>query len=66
MTTLQEPLVITVAEAARLLGVCEKTAKTYAQTGQLPSVKIGRRRFVPVHRFKAMLDGELEGQTKLN
>lgn len=36
--------VIDVVEATRLLGVCERTLRSYASAGMIPSFKIGSRR----------------------
>lgn len=42
-----EPLTYTVAEAAQALGIGRATAYELARRGQLPVIKIGRRRVVP-------------------
>lgn len=50
--------VLTVAEAAELLGISRGTAYEYARTGQLPAVRLGRRLVIPKHRFDELLNGE--------
>jgi excisionase family DNA binding protein len=57
-TALSEPAAISLEQAARLLGVTKRTTQRYAASGELPTVKIGGRRFVPMHRFQALLNGE--------
>jgi excisionase family DNA binding protein len=46
-----------IEEAAKVLGISRNTAYDAAKSGQLPTVKIGRRFLVP----KAALDRMLEG-----
>lgn len=38
-----DPLLLSIREAARLLGVCERTIWTLTKERQLPHVRIGRR-----------------------
>lgn len=38
--------VVTVADAARRLGITEASVRVYIREGRLPSVKVGRRRFL--------------------
>lgn len=49
---------LTVPEAARLLGVGRDVAYRAAETGEIPTLKIGRRIVVPVPRLLAMLGAE--------
>src|SRR5690606_12652950 len=51
-------LTITVAEAARRLGVGRNHAYEAARQGQIPSIRIGRRVLVPLAAFERMLRGE--------
>jgi hypothetical protein len=58
--TLEEVLaaaMCTVPEAANVLGL---TGPGYveAQRGEIPTIKIGRRRFVPTALLKRMINGE--------
>jgi excisionase family DNA binding protein len=50
-----ERLVITVPEAAELLGISRESAYKAAKAGELPTVSLGRRRLVPVARLHALL-----------
>lgn len=50
------PLVLTVAEAARLLRVGRSTAYEMANRGDIPVVKLGRRLLVPREALLKMLD----------
>jgi excisionase family DNA binding protein len=49
---------VSVEEAARILGVSRRSAYRHAKTGALPTVRIGGRIVVPIHRLAALLDGE--------
>jgi excisionase family DNA binding protein len=55
-----ERLVMTVPEAAELLGISRESAYKAARAGQLPTVTLGRRLLVPVARLNAFLgvDGQ--------
>lgn len=55
-----ESATVSVSEAARVLGVCEKTAYRAVARGDLPAVKLGRRILVSRRRLAALLDGEPE------
>ena len=50
-------LTVSVPEAARLLGIGRNTAYVAARSGELPTVRIGGRIVVPVHRLAELLDG---------
>lgn len=59
-----EPLVYSVAEAATALGIGRSLAFELARRGELPTVRLGRRRVIPRHllltwlesRFRASMD----------
>jgi excisionase family DNA binding protein len=55
------PLTYSIEEAAKLLGVSERHAYTYARRGEFPTriIRIGHRMLVP----KAELDALLAGGT---
>lgn len=44
----EKVLAVSIAEAARRLGVSTRTVATLVATGELASRKIGRRRIIPV------------------
>ena len=48
-------LCITVSEAAEMLGISRGLGYEAARTGQIPTLRIGRRIVVPVARLKQML-----------
>ena len=48
-----ERLTLTVAEAARLLGISRGACYEAIRVGQVPSIRIGRRVLVPRARFEA-------------
>jgi len=55
---------LTLAEVARTLGICRKTAARMVQAGILPAYRIsgGRRVYVPRRALEALLDGRLEAK----
>jgi excisionase family DNA binding protein len=52
-----ERLTVTVEEAGRLLGVSRNSAYELARTGQLPTLRLGRRLLVPKAALEKMLAG---------
>ena len=61
---LLEPAAVSVTEAARLLGLSRRSAYRAAAAGELPTVRIGGRILVPVHRLLELLDQEQRGTTE--
>lgn len=51
MRTAEPPLTMTVEEAGRLLGISRKSAYKAAASGELPTVRFGRRLLVPRQRL---------------
>jgi excisionase family DNA binding protein len=49
------PPLMTVGEAASLVGVSRSSAYRAVEAGELPSVRLGRRLFVPTARLLEML-----------
>lgn len=60
MITIAYPPTLTVEEAGELLGLSRSAAYRAAAKGQLPTLRFGRRLFVPTVRLLDMLglDGE--------
>jgi excisionase family DNA binding protein len=52
-----ERLTLSIAEAAKALGVGKNQAYEAAKRGELPVVKIGKRLLVPVAALKRKLEG---------
>jgi excisionase family DNA binding protein len=50
---------ISVSEAGSLLGIGRSAAYEAVRRGEIPSLRIGRRRLVPVPQLLALLDGSL-------
>ena len=50
-------LTITVAEAARLLGIGRNQAYEAARRGELPVIRIGKRLIVPLAALERILQG---------
>jgi excisionase family DNA binding protein len=53
---MNERLVITVEEAAQLLGIGRDLAYRLARTGEFPSLRLGRRLVVPRAALQAWLE----------
>lgn len=49
---------LTVPEAAERLGISRNHAYEAARSGDLPTIKIGKRLLVPIAAFERMLSGE--------
>ncbi len=49
---------LTIAEAARALGIGRNQAYEAAHRGEIPTIKIGKRLLVPRIAFEKMLNGE--------
>jgi excisionase family DNA binding protein len=48
---------LTVSEAAEALGVSRQQAYDAAKTGEIPTIKVGKRILVPVAAFNKLLEG---------
>lgn len=48
-------------EAARAIGVCERTLFTLTQRGEIPAVKLGRRVLYPTDQLRQWLAERSEG-----
>jgi excisionase family DNA binding protein len=59
MSTLPESgaATISVPEAARILGISRRSAYRYANSGDLPAIRIRGRLVIPRHRLLEMLNG---------
>ena len=55
-------LTVSVVEAGKMLGISRNLAYEMARTGQLPTLRFGRRLLVPRHALERML--EQSGDTK--
>ena len=47
----------TVEEAAAQLGVCRNTGYALAKSGELPTIRLGKRLLVPAAALNRLLDG---------
>lgn len=56
MTAEAEPATLTVAEAAKLLGIGRNQAYEAVQRGEIPSLRIGRRVLIPAARLRRLLE----------
>jgi len=53
-------LVMTVPEVGKLLGVSRNSAYELAARGELPTVRVGKRIFVPTRALDLLLDSAIE------
>lgn len=51
-----QPLVLSVAEAATALGVSDDLIYELAARGELPCLRVGRRRVIPRRAVEALVD----------
>lgn len=58
MVSTEERVVLTIEEAGVLLRVSRSTAYQAARSGELPTIKIGRRLLVPVKALERLLQKE--------
>ncbi len=56
------PYLVPVSEAARLTGISEWLAWQLIGQGKWPSVRIGRRRLIPLAGLRAWIDANTEGR----
>jgi excisionase family DNA binding protein len=61
-----EPLTLTVEEAAKLLGVSRGTAYEAARRGELPTIRLGRRLLVPRARLYELVGAHTNGKEVLD
>jgi excisionase family DNA binding protein len=54
---------LTVPEAAEALGVSRQQAYDAAKTGEIPTIKVGKRILVPVAAFNKLLEGVKQSQS---
>lgn len=52
-----EKKTLTIPEAAKVLGIGRSAAYEAARTGQIPTIKIGKRILVPVTALELLLAG---------
>lgn len=53
-------LTLSIAEAAELVGISRTTAYELAHSGELPTVRLGRRILVPVNQLAETLGTDVE------
>ena len=54
-----EVLTYTVDDVAALLGIARGKAYEYVRSGDIPSIRMGKRYLIPRERFHAWLNGEM-------
>lgn len=53
---LDQPLILTVEQTAKLLGIGRSTAYHLVRTGEIPSLRLGRLIVVPMRRLADLLE----------
>ena len=53
--------VVSVREAAKILGIGRDSAYAAARKGEIPTIRIGRRLLVPIDALERMLQGQVNG-----
>ena len=61
-----KPLVYSVAEAGKRLGLSRSLMYEAIRTGQVPSIRIGRRILVPCAALDRLLEGNETNRTRSN
>ncbi len=56
-----DKLAVSVPEAAKMIGVCTKTAYALTRRADFPTVKIGTRTLVSVEGLKAWISAQQKG-----
>lgn len=59
------PLALTIPQAAKALGIGERTVEQAIADGRLPVVRFGRRVILPVESLRSWLVSEAQRQTEL-
>lgn len=54
-------LVLSIAEAAEVLGVSDDLIYELTARGELPCLRLGRRKVIPTVAIQAVIDGCMEG-----
>jgi len=52
------------ADAARWIGVSRSTLYRHIQSGEIPTVKVGRRTVLPTHHLEAFVNGRTTSPPK--
>ncbi len=58
----EEPVVYTVEQAGKILHLSRGSAYQAAATGELPTIRIGRRLLVPRAQLEALLAGRSQAE----
>ena len=61
MTTALAPLAVSIADAAKSLGISRTFAYELVNAGTLPTITLGRRKLVPVHALRSLVGAPDEG-----
>jgi len=61
MQTSSERMTMTITEAASRLGISRNMGYEAARSGQIPTIRIGRRLLVPKRAFEQLLAKSQEG-----
>ena len=59
-----EKLTLTVTEASRVLGISRGLAYSMVKTGEIPSIRLGRRILVPQRALELLLEHDDKNKSK--
>jgi excisionase family DNA binding protein len=63
---INQPLTLTVEQTAKVLGISRSTAYELVRTGDIPSLRLGRRIVVPLPRLASVLGIGIQGASDLS
>ena len=58
-------LAVTIAEASRMTSLSKGTLRSYARTGRIRTVKVGRRRIVPISALENLVRSGIDTSSKV-
>ena len=61
---LESPILLSTRQAARLLGICERTLFSLTKKGEIPTVRIGRRVLYDPRDLRAWIDSKKQGDER--
>ncbi len=60
-STAKDPLVLSVAKAAQSLGVSDDLVYELIERGQLPCLRLGRRKLIPRRAIELLVENAMDG-----
>jgi excisionase family DNA binding protein len=63
-TVVKEPIAVSVADAARMIGISRAAMYPIVMSGAIPSFCIGTRRLIPLSGLREWIDGQLAAEAR--